>query len=169
MTRQRRFGRARLRGRRDRDGRRYLTALLTLDGDALQRVGKEHHKIANYEALAVDPDLRAEIDRVIDEVHRKRSLVKHMRKHRILAHELTIAAGELTPKLKVKRKVVNDKYAEPIDEMYPRIAVPAGYAPSVLDLTRPGVSRPVERGGTRTRRRGAAGSALRPTPRACPR
>ena len=45
------------------EGRRYLTALLTLDGDALSAWAQAHGKIANYESLAADPDLRAEIDR----------------------------------------------------------------------------------------------------------
>ena len=36
-----------------------------------------------------------------------------MRKYRILPHEFTIAAGEMTPTLKVKRNVVNDAYREP--------------------------------------------------------
>jgi long-chain acyl-CoA synthetase len=100
------------------DGRRYLTALLTLDGEALGAWAKEHHKMAGYESLAVDPDLRAEIDRVVNEVNSKRSRVEQVRKYRILAHEFTIAAGELTPTLKVKRNVVNEKYAVLIDEMY---------------------------------------------------
>ncbi len=100
------------------DGRRYLTALLTLDGEALGAWAREHHKITDYEALAVDPDLRAEIDRLVDKVNSRRSRVEHVRRYRILAHEFTIAAGELTPTLKVKRNVVNDKYAELIDGMY---------------------------------------------------
>jgi len=102
------------------EGRRYLTALLALDGDSLSTWAKAHHKIADSEALAVDPDLHAEIDHIVGEVNRKRSRVENVRKFRILAHELTIAGGELTPTLKVKRHVVNEKYADLIDEMYTR-------------------------------------------------
>ena len=100
------------------EGRRYLTALLTLDGDALSAWAQAHGKVANYEALVDDPDLRGEIDRVVDEVNRKWSRVENVRKYRILAHEFTIAGGEMTPTLKVKRNVVNDKYADLIEEMY---------------------------------------------------
>ncbi len=100
------------------EGRRYLTALLTLDGDALSAWAHAHDKIANYEALAVDPDVHAEIDRIVAEVNSQRSRVENVRKYRILAHEFTIAGGEMTPTLKVKRNVVNDKYADLIDEMY---------------------------------------------------
>ena len=48
----------------------------------------------------------------------RRSRVEQVRKYRILAHDFTIAAGELTPTLKVKRNVVNANYAELIDAMY---------------------------------------------------
>ena len=95
------------------EGRRYLTALLTLDGDALTSGPSATHKVADYEALAADPDLVAEIDRIVAEVNAKRSRVENVRKYRILPHELTIAAGEMTPTLKVKRNVVNDDVPGP--------------------------------------------------------
>ena len=75
-------------------------------------------KVADYEALTADPDLVAEVDRIVDQVNAKRSRVEHVRKYRILPHELTIAAGEMTPTLKVKRHVVNDHYRDVIDDMY---------------------------------------------------
>jgi long-chain acyl-CoA synthetase len=100
------------------EGRRYLTAVLTLDGDALVSWAEAHHKIADTESLAVDPDLRAEIDRFIDAVNEQRSRVEHVRKYHILAHDFTVAAGEMTPTLKVKRNVVNVTYRDVIDEMY---------------------------------------------------
>jgi long-chain acyl-CoA synthetase len=100
------------------EGRRFLTALVALAGDALAAWGQEHGKVADYEALTVDPDLRMELERIVAEVNAKRSRVEHVRKFRILPHELTIAAGELTPTLKVKRDVVNAVYRELIGEMY---------------------------------------------------
>jgi long-subunit acyl-CoA synthetase (AMP-forming) len=100
------------------EGRRYLTALLALGGDALAAWAEQHGKVADYESLTVDPDVRAEIDRIVADVNAKRSRVEHVRKYRILPHEFTIAAGEMTPTLKVKRNVVNAAYRELIDEMY---------------------------------------------------
>jgi long-chain acyl-CoA synthetase len=100
------------------EGRRYLTALLTLDGDTLSAWADAHHKVGGAETLAGDPDLRAEIDEFVAAVNAKRSRVERVRKYRILAHDFTIAAGELTPTLKVKRGVVNSTYRDVIDAMY---------------------------------------------------
>ncbi|MFI5040291.1 MAG: AMP-dependent synthetase/ligase [Acidimicrobiales bacterium] len=100
------------------EGRRYLTALLTLDGDAVTNWAQQHGKVASYESLAVDPDLTAEIDRIVAEVNSKRSRVENVRRYRILSHEFTIAAGEMTPTLKVKRNIVSAAYRDLIDEMY---------------------------------------------------
>jgi len=92
--------------------------VITLEGDTLTAWADAHHKVADVEALAVDPDLVAEIDAFIEQVNSRRSRVEQVRKYRILAHDFTIAAGEMTPTLKVKRNVVNAAYAELIAEMY---------------------------------------------------
>jgi len=100
------------------EGRRYLTAVLTLDAAALGDWAHARGKVADYEELTADPDLREEIDSLVAAVNARRSRVEGIRKHRILTHEFTIAAGELTPTLKVKRAVVCQVHAELIDEMY---------------------------------------------------
>ena len=100
------------------EGRRYLTALLALDGGALTSWSERHAKVADYEALTSDPDLVAEVDRIVAAVNATRSRVENVRKYRILPHELTIAAGEMTPTLKVKRNMVYEAYQGLIDEMY---------------------------------------------------
>ncbi len=100
------------------EGRRYLTALLTLDNDALTAWAQVHHKVAAAEALTMDPDLHAEIDKFIDRVNASRSRVENIRKYRVLPHDFTIAGDELTPTLKIKRNVVCANYAALIEEMY---------------------------------------------------
>jgi long-chain acyl-CoA synthetase len=100
------------------EGRRYLAALLTLDPEELTRWAQKHSKLADFEALAGDPDLLTEIQTAIDEVNAKRSHADSIRKFRVLAHELTAAAGELTPTMKVKRGVVYEHYSDVIDELY---------------------------------------------------
>ena len=100
------------------DGRRYLTALLTLDIEALVRWGHERGKAVELETLTVDPDLDDAIGQIIEEVNAKRSQVEHVRAYRVLDHEFAIASGEMTQTLKVKRNVVIDKYRVVVEEMY---------------------------------------------------
>ena len=100
------------------EGRRYLTALLTLDPDTLTRWARQHTKLGDLEALAADPDLLAEIQAAIDQVNTKRSRAESIRKFRVLAHVLTAEDGELTPTMKVKRNIVYEHHAEVIAELY---------------------------------------------------
>lgn len=100
------------------EGRRYLTALLALDAEAVTRWAAEHGKDGRFEDLTRDPDVRAEIQRAVEEVNARHSRVEQVRKWRVLPAELTVAGGELTPTLKVKRAVVAERYADLIDEMY---------------------------------------------------
>ena len=44
--------------------------------------------------------------------------MKHIRKFRILARDFTIEDGELTPTMKIKRKIVNEHFADEIESMY---------------------------------------------------
>ena len=74
--------------------------------------------IADYEVLAADPDLHRAIEDFVGEVNTRRSRVEGIRKYRILARELTVAGGELTPTLKVRRAVVCADNAELIEDMY---------------------------------------------------
>jgi long-chain acyl-CoA synthetase len=100
------------------DGRRYLAALITLDPENLGRWAQERGKLVELEALANDPDLVDEIQHAVDDVNHRWSHAEGIRKFRILAHDLTVADGELTPTLKVRRTVVCDTYADAIDEIY---------------------------------------------------
>jgi len=100
------------------DGRRYLTALITLDSEAVGRWAQEREKLIELEALASDPDLLVEMQKAVDEVNLRWSHAEGIRKFRVLAHDLTVADGELTPTLKVKRHMVCDTYEDVIEELY---------------------------------------------------
>ncbi len=100
------------------EGRRYLTALVTLDEEAVVPWARRHGKVADYEALVSDPDLHAEVDRTIESVNQRHARVENIRKYRVLPHEFTVASGEFTPTFKVKRRAVTEHYDSLIEEMY---------------------------------------------------
>jgi long-chain acyl-CoA synthetase len=73
----------------------------------------------DYAALSQHPDVRAEVASAIDEVNSKVNRWETIKDFRVLDHDLTIEGGELTPSLKVKRRVVEDTNRALLDEMYP--------------------------------------------------
>jgi long-chain acyl-CoA synthetase len=100
------------------DGRPYLTALLTLDAQAATEWAEHESRALDMEALTEDPDLRAKVERTVQRANAEHSHAEGVRRWRLLPHDLTLAAGELTPTLKVKRNVVVEHYGALVEEMY---------------------------------------------------
>ncbi|HEX2383286.1 MAG TPA: long-chain fatty acid--CoA ligase [Acidimicrobiales bacterium] len=100
------------------DGRSYLTALLALDSESTAHWGEAHDKAGGFEALRDDPDLRAELAESVAGVNAGHAPIEQIKTWRIIPRELTVAGGELTPTLKVKRDVVAARFGDLIEEMY---------------------------------------------------
>jgi long-chain acyl-CoA synthetase len=100
------------------DGRPFLTTLLTLDPDAVAAWAEQEGRSLAIEALGEDEGLRAAVDEAVERVNLLHSHAEGIRRWRLVPHALTVAAGELTPTLKVKREVVINEHAELVDEMY---------------------------------------------------
>ena len=101
------------------NNRKYVTALLTLDEDSARSLG-ERHGIGPGERdkLVRNPDVLQLVEHQVAEVNRKLASFESIKYFRLLPGELSEAAGELTPSLKIKRKVVEARYADLIQEMY---------------------------------------------------
>jgi long-chain acyl-CoA synthetase len=97
------------------DRRRFLSALVTLDSDAVGRFQQEHNLSDPPEQ---SDEIRAEIQEVIDLVNREVARVEQIKRFTILPRELSIAEGELTPTLKVKRNIVTAHFEAEIEAMY---------------------------------------------------
>ncbi len=101
------------------DRRAYLTALIVLDGEVApvwaKSKGIEESTIAE---LASNADVRAEIQRAVDDVNGQVSRVENIRKFAIMPSEWTQESEELTPTLKLKRRVINKKYSDEIESLY---------------------------------------------------
>ena len=100
------------------DRRPYPVALITLDPEEIVHFAKEHGLSEDPAALAQDPKVHELIQGILDEANQKYAQVEQVKKFVILDHDLSQETGELTPTLKVKRNVVNEKYADLFDALY---------------------------------------------------
>ncbi len=100
------------------DQRPYPVALVTLDEEEIPVYAREHDLPEDIPSLARQPSVRALIQEALDRVNAKYAQVEQVKKFAILDHDLSQETGELTPTLKVKRNVVNEKYADVLDSLY---------------------------------------------------
>lgn len=101
------------------DRKKYLTALVVLDEDNLITWAQaERVQFGAYAELARSEAVRGLIDEEVKRVNETLTHVEAIKKFRILERRLDTDEGELTPTLKVRRKVIAEKYAELIEAMY---------------------------------------------------
>jgi long-chain acyl-CoA synthetase len=98
------------------DRRKYLTVLLTLDPDAAAAFAADHR--LNGAEVHTHPALRAAIAQHVETVNAQFARVEGVKKFCVLPRSLTLEDGELTPTLKMKRKVVYEHFAREIEAMY---------------------------------------------------
>jgi long-chain acyl-CoA synthetase len=98
------------------DKRPYLIALVTLDPEEAPAFAAEHG--LDVATLHTSEEMRAEVQKAVDEVNSHVGRVEQIKKFAILDHDLSQETGELTPTLKVKRNVVNEKFADLVDRVY---------------------------------------------------
>jgi long-chain acyl-CoA synthetase len=101
------------------DNRPYLTALLVLDGQVAPAWAAGRGVAGTTVAeLAACAPVREELERAVAEVNARVSRVENIRRWTILPTEWTAESEELTPTLKLKRRVIRDKYAQVIASLY---------------------------------------------------
>ena len=98
------------------DRRKYLVALITLDDAAAAAWMKERGQDGKPPHLS--KELTAELQKLIDDVNTKLARVEQVKRFSVLPRQFGIDTGELTPTLKVKRKVVNKNFAAEIESLY---------------------------------------------------
>jgi len=101
------------------DRRKYLTALITLDpekvGDEAAAIGSSAKNAA--EAAKCDIFVK-HLQGLIDEVNKTLARVQTIKKFTIAPDEFSVEGGELTPTMKLKRRIIYDKYSDDIERMY---------------------------------------------------
>jgi long-chain acyl-CoA synthetase len=97
------------------DRRKYLSALVTLDEEAVVSFCVEH---GISEAPHESERVYREVEAAVEELNKNFARVEQIKKFTVLARQLSIEGGELTPTLKVKRNKVTEHFAAEIDAMY---------------------------------------------------
>jgi long-chain acyl-CoA synthetase len=100
------------------DRRPYPVALITLDPEEIVHFAREHGLPEDVASLSREPQAIELIQAELDKVNERYAQVEKIKKFVILDHDLSQETGELTPTLKVKRNVVNEKYADLFERLY---------------------------------------------------
>jgi long-chain acyl-CoA synthetase len=101
------------------DRKPYVAALVVLDGEVAPAWAKQHG--VQYQGLgqfSQEPRVVAEVQRAVDEANQHVSQAEGIKRFSILPTEWTVDSEELTPTLKLKRRVVHQKYAAEIEALY---------------------------------------------------
>ena len=101
------------------DNKPYVVAVLTLDGEiaplVAEKIGVAFTDLAD---LAAKPEIRAMAQDAVDKANARLSRPEQIKAFELLPVEWTAESEELTPTLKLKRRVVNHKYADVLDRLY---------------------------------------------------
>ncbi|MBD2760212.1 long-chain fatty acid--CoA ligase [Yimella sp. cx-573] len=103
------------------DGRKFVSALITLDEDSIKEWSQAHSKElkdADYRTIVTSDEVRTMVQGYVDELNSGLSRWEQIKRFIILPRDLSIEEGEITPSLKLKRKVVVQKYKDDLDGLY---------------------------------------------------
>jgi long-chain acyl-CoA synthetase len=101
------------------DQRKYLVALVTVAEDRARKIASDKGvSFKDYAELSQHPVIRAEVQSAFDQLNSTLPSYETIKKFTVLRRDLSQETGELTPTLKIKRKVCNELYRSELDAMY---------------------------------------------------
>ena len=100
------------------DGKPFVVALLTMDREYAEAFAAEKGVAARGEALASDPVVREAIDADVQGVNGTLDSFATVKRFAVLPTEFSIDKGEVTPSLKLRRKVISSRYRELLESLY---------------------------------------------------
>ena len=101
------------------DRRKYLTALIMIDEDNVAKYAQDNKiQFSTYRDLTQSPQVMELVDKEVAAVNQTLARVENIRKFTILPKRLYEEDGEVTPTMKIKRKIVHDTFEDIIEAMY---------------------------------------------------
>jgi long-chain acyl-CoA synthetase len=103
------------------DNRKYVTALIMLDEETVMKYAQDQRiPFTTYKSLTLAPEVKKLVQGEVNEVNGKLARVEQVKKFALLDIKLTSEDGELTATMKLKRRMINEKYRDVIEAMYRR-------------------------------------------------
>ncbi|HEX4726961.1 MAG TPA: long-chain fatty acid--CoA ligase, partial [Jatrophihabitans sp.] len=97
----------------------FVTALITLDADAITRWADQHGMAGqSYQQIAGSAAARALVQAAVDDLNQRLNRWETIKRFIILDRDLTVADGELTPSMKIRRSVVTERNRERLEALY---------------------------------------------------
>ena len=101
------------------DGKKYISALFTIDPGAMESWAQRHGKEGmSYAELTQLPEFRASIDRFLARANAKLERWETVKRYAVLDHELTVEEGGVTANMKLRRGAVAKRYADLVESLY---------------------------------------------------
>lgn len=101
------------------DQKKYIVALIVPDRANVEAFAKEHKiNSESWEDLLKQPEIQGEIRQAVAEANSQLASWESIKRYTVLPNEFTVEGGELTPSLKIKRKVLEGRFAEKIEALY---------------------------------------------------
>jgi long-subunit acyl-CoA synthetase (AMP-forming) len=100
------------------DGRKYNTALIVLDEEGLKQFAAEHGLSGSHAELANATEVQEAVERAVQAANAALARVEQIKTHRILETPWVPGTDEVTATMKLRRRAINDKYAEEIEALY---------------------------------------------------
>ncbi|HST80616.1 MAG TPA: AMP-dependent synthetase/ligase [Kineosporiaceae bacterium] len=100
------------------DRRPFLVALITLDPDQIVPWARAQGLPADIAGLQAHPSVRELIQGMVDQANARYARVEQIKRFAVLERDFTVETGELTPTLKMKRRVVEQNYTGVLERLY---------------------------------------------------
>ncbi|MGZ3774587.1 MAG: AMP-dependent synthetase/ligase [Pseudobdellovibrionaceae bacterium] len=101
------------------DQKKYIVALLTLDRLSVEKYARESGiQFVEWNDLINTPFVKDLVRKAVADANAELASWESIKKYAVLPNEFTIEGGELTPSLKVKRKVIDQRFKDKIEELY---------------------------------------------------
>ncbi|RSM62989.1 long-chain fatty acid--CoA ligase [Amycolatopsis sp. WAC 01376] len=103
--------------------RPYVTALIVIDDEIAPGWATANGiQLAEGESLADNAEVRAEIEKAVEAANARLARIEQIKRYHVIPKAWTPESGEVTPTLKLKRRIINDRYAPTIADLYPASA-----------------------------------------------